>query len=76
MDPDLSGTGGQGNADESNVLSLGEVVTLGTDYGYYTPLISTDVKAAMHTVNSSAFLRYTFTSGDPSTVTALKTFPF
>jgi hypothetical protein len=28
-DPDLSGTGGQGNIDEANVLSLGEVTVIG-----------------------------------------------
>jgi hypothetical protein len=28
-DPDLSGSGGQGNSDEANVLSLGEVTVIG-----------------------------------------------
>src|SRR5690606_7841222 len=35
-DPDLSGTGGQGNVDEADVLSLGEVEVFGTG-GFQCP---------------------------------------
>jgi hypothetical protein len=60
-DPDLSGSSGQGNTDEANVLSLGEVVVSGNDFTSYVQLVGTDVKAAMYNVNTSAFVRYPFT---------------
>lgn len=59
-DPDLSGTGGQGNADEAGVLSLGEVVVegvLGSDFGVY---IRTDVQTRMLGVNATALVRLPF----------------
>ena len=60
-DPDLSGSAGQGNADEASVLSLGEVVVSGNDFTSYVQLIGTDVKTPMYNVNTSAFVRYPFT---------------
>ncbi len=60
-DPDLSGSAGQGNADEASVLALGEVVVSGNDFTSYVQLIGTDVKTPMYNVNTSAFVRYPFT---------------
>lgn len=59
-DPDLSGTGGQGNADEGSVLSLGEVLVLGQDVTAYRPFIRTDIQSRMLGENASAFLRLPF----------------
>ena len=59
-DPDLSGTGGQGNADEANVLSLGEVIVMGYDVGGYRPFIRTDLEGRMLGQNASAFVRLPF----------------
>lgn len=71
-DPDLSGSSGQGNTDESNVLSLGEVVLSGNDFTSYAQLIGTDVKTPMYNVNSSAFVRYPFTVAAGTTFDSLK----
>ena len=60
-DPDLSGTGGQGNADEANVLSLGEVVVTGfTAPLTFKSIVRTDLQATMLGVNASALLRVPF----------------
>lgn len=60
-DPDLSGSGGQGNADEANVLSMAEVEVLGVPASdNFNSLIRTDVAAAMHQVNASALVRIPF----------------
>ena len=77
VDPDLSGTGGQGNNDEASVLSMAEVevqalTNPGANSGYYTPLISTNVKPQMYPASSSAFLRYAFTVADPANFPFLK----
>lgn len=70
-DPDLSGSGGQGNADEASVLSLAEVVVLGLDVGGYRPFIRTDLQSRMLGQNASAFVRIPFDIDDPATVTDL-----
>jgi len=59
-DPDLSGTGGQGNADEPTVLSLGEVVVNATLPGGLRPYFQTDLQTAMWNKNASAFVRLPF----------------
>lgn len=59
-DPDLSGSGNQGNSDEAAVLSLGEVVVegvVGSDFGQY---IRTDIQPQMLNQNASAFVRLPF----------------
>lgn len=60
-DPDLSGTGGQGNADEAAVLSLGEVTVNATGTSDYRPHIRTDLEFVMLGKNASAFVRLPFT---------------
>lgn len=42
-DPDLSGSGGQGNADEDNVLSLAEVEVFGVESVSFAPSVKTDL---------------------------------
>ncbi|MBM3847231.1 MAG: hypothetical protein FJ405_13225, partial [Verrucomicrobia bacterium] len=60
-DPDLSGSGGQGNADEGNVLSLGEVqVFVSALPGSYKQVIQTDVQTAMLGSNGSLLARIPF----------------
>jgi hypothetical protein len=60
-DPDLSGTGGQGNSDEADVLSLGEVQVFGLPAsGSFNSLIRTDLTSAMRNVNSTMLLRLPF----------------
>jgi hypothetical protein len=56
-DPDLSGTGGQGNSDEAAALSLGEVVVNASSTSDYAPYIRNDLQAAMLGRNASAFVR-------------------
>jgi Chitobiase/beta-hexosaminidase C-terminal domain/CotH kinase protein/Lamin Tail Domain/NedA-like, galactose-binding domain/Immunoglobulin domain/Bacterial TSP3 repeat/Immunoglobulin I-set domain len=70
-DPDLSGTGGQGNSDEAAVLSLGEVIVLGYDLNGYRPYIRTDLQDQMLGVNASAFVRLPFTVADPASLASL-----
>jgi hypothetical protein len=70
-DPDLSGTGGQGNADEANVLSLGEVIVLGVDLNGYRPFVRTDMQSRMLGVNASAFVRVPITVADPPSLASL-----
>jgi hypothetical protein len=65
-DSDLSGTGGQGNTDEPNVLSLGEVIVLGYDVSGYRPFIRTDLQTRMLGKNASAFVRLPFVVDDPA----------
>jgi hypothetical protein len=74
-DPDLSGTGGQGNTDEANVLSLGEVIVLGIDLNGYRPFLRTDMQARMLGINASAFVRVPFfvdPASDPSLALRLR----
>ncbi len=59
-DPDLSGSGGQGNADEGAVLSLGEVVVMGKTGSDYAPYIRNDLQNVMLGRNASAFVRLPF----------------
>jgi hypothetical protein len=63
-DPDLSGSGGQGNDSESNVLSLAEVevwavpsLGVGNVFG---DLVKTDISGAMTNVNATALIRLPF----------------
>ncbi len=70
-DPDLSGTGGQGNTDEAGVLALGEVIVLGLDVNGYRPFIRTDLENQMLGNNASAFVRLPFTVDDPSVLDEL-----
>src|SRR4051812_10810521 len=70
-DPDLSGSGGQGNTDEGWVLSLGEVVVLGTDVNAYRPFIRTDIETNMLGKNASAFVRLPFNVDAPGLFTSL-----
>jgi hypothetical protein len=71
-DPDLSGTASQGNTDEANVLSLGEVVVSGNDFTSYMQLLSNDLKTPMYNVNTSAFVRWPFSVTDGTSFTSLK----
>ncbi len=71
-DPDLSGTAGQGNTDEANVLSLGEVTVTGMESLGYRAYIATDVQTAMQGQNASLFARVPFTVADPGTISSLK----
>ncbi|MCC6231307.1 MAG: CotH kinase family protein, partial [Verrucomicrobiales bacterium] len=64
-DPDLSGSGGVGNDDEDNVLSLGEVEVYGIDAISYAPWIRGDLTASMLGRQTSAFARVPFVL-DPS----------
>ena len=59
-DPDLSGTGGVGNADEADVLSLSEVEVFEVPVIGYEGLIETDLEQEMYEINSSAWLRIPF----------------
>ena len=71
-DPDLSGTGNQGNTDEADVLSLGEVEVLGAEQPPgYRALIGTDLEAAMYGRNASAYARIRFDAEDPSVFESL-----
>jgi hypothetical protein len=71
-DPDLSGTGGQGNADEAAVLSLGEVTVNATSASDYRPHIRTDLESAMLGRNSSAFARLPFVVSDTPNLLTLR----
>ena len=60
-DPDLSGTGGQGNSDDRDALSLAEVEVYGSPAPRsFDPFIGTDLESAMRDTNASAFLRLAF----------------
>ena len=61
-DPDLSGSGGEGNSDEPEVLSLAEVEVFGAPLGgTLSGLVRTDLASAMRGVNASALARVHFT---------------
>ena len=59
-DPDLSGSNGQGNADEDNVLSLSEVEVYGSDSVSYADLIRTDLTNLMRGVSATVGVRIRF----------------
>jgi len=61
-DLDLSGSGGQGNADEAAVLSLGEVVVNATTSAGLRAFVRTDLESLMLGKASSAFVRMPFVS--------------
>lgn len=60
-DPDLSGTGGQGNSDEADVLAMAEVEVIGSAANPLAALVQTDLGAAMLGRNSSVLVRIPFT---------------
>lgn len=63
-DPDLSGTSGQGNTDEPNVLSLGEVVVNASAAAGLRPYFRNDVQGLAFERNASVFVRVPFTSSE------------
>lgn len=65
-DPDLSGSNGQGNADEDNVLSLAEVEVYGTKTITYADLIRTDLAVPMRGKSATAALRIQFATPSPA----------
>ena len=62
-DPDLSGSGGAGNADEGTVLSLGEVEVFEGVNGF-SGQVQTDLENEMLGVNASAYVRIPFSALD------------
>lgn len=70
-DPGLVGTGGQGNTDEPNVLSLAEVTVLGSELSGYRAYFRTDLESRMRGVNASTFVRAPFVVDDPAVLTSL-----
>ena len=64
-DPDLSGSNGQGNADEDNVLSLAEVEVYGAKVITYADLIRTDLAVPMRGKSATAALRVQFPTPSP-----------
>ena len=71
-DPDLSGTGGVGNSDERDVLSLAEVEVFEVPVIGYEGLIETDLEESMYGVNSSAWIRIPFTLDEAPVLDLLK----
>ncbi len=74
-DPDLSGSDGQGNQDESTALTLVEVEVIGAGADQplgYNGIIKTDIKDVMLDVNSSLYIRFPFSVDDPSIYEYLK----
>lgn len=67
-DPDLSGTGGQGNNDEADVLSLAEVEVMGRELLSYKQIYQTDIQNDLHNQNSSVYLRTVFDVIDDPTI--------
>ncbi|MBN1852797.1 MAG: lamin tail domain-containing protein [Pirellulales bacterium] len=66
-DPDLSGTAGQGNNDEADVLSLGEVEILGYDLLSYEQIYQVDLLDDLFGQNGSVYLRAPFSMAtDPA----------
>ena len=55
-DPDLSGTGGQGNDDEADVLSLGEVEVFGRELLSYDQIFATDLQDVLYDQSASVYL--------------------
>ncbi len=71
-DPDLSGSDGDGNSDEADVLSLAEVEVLGSDQPPgYRGLIATDLEERLHGVNASVYVRIPFQVEDPAALESL-----
>ena len=59
-DPDLSGTAGQGNSDEADVLALAEVEVFGGPADVLGSLVRTDLAGAMRGANASVLVRIPF----------------
>ncbi len=64
-DPDKSGSGGEGNNDESDVLQLAEVEVFGREIISFKGMFRTDVEDELHDEHSSAYIRIPFTTVDP-----------
>ena len=74
-DPDLSGTDGQGQVSEPDVLQLGEVQVLGVaEPGApgFAAWIETDVEAAMHGASATIFARVPFEVGDADSIATFR----
>ena len=59
------------NADDSVVISLGEVQVLGTELNGYRPYIRTDIQTAMKDNSPTAYWRLPFTVADPTALTGM-----
>src|ERR1041385_238363 len=71
-DPDLSGSGGQGNTDEAAVLSLGEVVVNATTSAGLRGFVRTDLQSLMLGKAPSAFVRVPFVSTNLPDILSLR----
>ncbi|MEZ6098066.1 MAG: lamin tail domain-containing protein [Pirellulaceae bacterium] len=70
-DPDLSATNGQGNNDEADVLSLGEVEVMGRDVIGFLGTFATDVSEDLYQQNAGIYVRAPFTVTDLADVSQL-----
>lgn len=70
-DPDLSGSGGTGNGDEDNVLSLGEVEVYGVEAISFGTHITTDLTATLRNQASAVFVRAPFVLDSPDALAGL-----
>lgn len=72
-DPDLSGSGGVGDAADQNALALAEVAVYGHDpLPGYRRLIATDVQERLYQKQTSLLARLSFTVDDPSRFRSLQ----
>ncbi len=70
-DPDLSGSGGAGNADEDSVLTLAEVEVYGVESISFAPVLRTDLADTLLGRNSSALARLPFVLQAPESIQSL-----
>lgn len=63
-------SGGSG-ADDAVVISLSEVLVMGTELNGYRPYIRSDIQTAMKDVSPTAYWRLPFTVADPAALTGL-----
>ncbi|MBN1421149.1 MAG: lamin tail domain-containing protein [Planctomycetes bacterium] len=73
-DPDLSGIGGSGTANDQDVLTLAEVEVWGADVSYaadFGPLIAADLSGPMRGTSASVFVRIPFAVGDPAALSGV-----
>jgi hypothetical protein len=71
-DPDRSGSGGQGNSDEPDVLSLGEVEVFERPVVGFRSLIASDLEAEMFGVRASAYVRASFALAEVPALSVFK----
>lgn len=71
-DPDFSGQGGTGSADDASVLSMGEVEVYGDPVVNYDSFIVTDIESQAWNQNTSAFARWNFDVSNPAGLESLK----